>query len=369
MQDIDNLTKCSVDSLKIRIPLALLDSYDKSIVRVLQEVDEDTGEIERKFKKTAKTYSFDNSGKVISITENLDGKSIAPFKLTANLFKVNSIDSLILLVNSKQVGYGYFSGITLSTIRAVYEISISANILRCSFATFMQANCTDTDFKKDFPCIIDEYKQMIRGLNTMGLQSVVRGHGANKMKNDLGIEFNTRLTATIAKPFVKVYHKEIELQENSFDFADRYLSDINYKDIIRIESTVKDKKHFMSLLPELKDTSLDSILNLNTSQKDIILADSFNRNLQPRTHNRVYENKELNSKDLLDLQILNTLINISGFTIETALNQILRTQICKVAKYRFKKRLTTLYNDYILEINYTEKSANINLIYDQIGWK
>jgi len=351
MKDIDNLTKCSVDSLKIRIPLALLDSYDKSIVRVIQEVDEDTGEVERIFKKTAKTYSFDT------------------FKLTANIFKVNSIDSLILLVNSKQVAYNYFNGITLSTIRTIYEISISANILNCSFSTFMQANCTDTDFKKDFPCVIDEYKQMINGLNTMGLTSTTRGHGANKMPNSLGIEFNSRLTATISKPFVKVYHKEIELQENSYDFADRYLSDINYKDIIRIESTVKDKKHFKTLLPELKDTSLDSILNLNTGQKDIIMADSFNRNLQPRTHNRVYENKELNSKDLLDLQILNTLINISGFTIESALNQILKTQICKVAKYRFKKRLTTLYNDYILQINYTEKTANINLIYDQIGWK
>tara|TARA_R110000824_G_scaffold303759_1_gene491592 strand:+ start:209 stop:1267 length:1059 start_codon:yes stop_codon:yes gene_type:complete len=351
MKDIDNLTKCSVDSLKIRIPLTLLDDYDRYIVRTVQEVDEETCEIERVFKKTAKTYEFD------------------AFKLTANIFKVNSVDSLILLVNSKQVALHYFKGITLSTIRTIYELCISADILRCSFSTFMKANCTDTDFKKDFPCIIDEYKQMIKGLNVMGLTSTKRGHGVNKMKNDLGIEFNTRLTATISKPFVKVYHKEVELQDNSFDFADRYLSDINYKDIIRIESTVKDKKHFNTLLPGLKDTSLDSILNLTTSQKDIILADSFNRNLQPRTNNRVYDNKELNSKDLLDLQILNTLVNTkSGFTIETALNQILRTQTCKVAKYRFKKRLMTLYNDYILQINYTEKTANINQIYDQIGW-
>ena len=351
MQDIYNLTKCSVDSLKIRIPLALLDSYDKSIVRVIQEVDEETCEIERVFKKTAKTYSFDT------------------FKLTANIFKVNSIDSLILLVNSKQVAYNYFSGITLSTIRTIYEISISANILNCSFSTFMQANCTDTDFKKDFPCIIDEYKQMINGLNTMGLTSTTRGHGANKMPNSLGIEFNSRLTATISKPFVKVYHKEIELQENSYDFADRYLSDINYKDIIRIESTVKDKKHFKTLLPELKDTSLDSILNLNTSQKDIIMADSFNRNLLPRAHNKVYNQEGLNQKDLYHLQILNIFVNQNKYTSDEAINKIIFTMDCKVAKSRLKKYLFKLYNDYIYQINYTEKAKNINQIYDLIGWK
>tara|TARA_R110001592_G_scaffold242634_1_gene503290 strand:+ start:589 stop:1644 length:1056 start_codon:yes stop_codon:yes gene_type:complete len=351
MVKINNLTKCSIDSLKLRIPLALLDSYDKDIVRNNAIINIDTGNIEKEFKETAKKYQFDT------------------FKLTANIFKVNSIDCLILLVNSKQVAYDYFKGITLSTIRTIYELSISANILRCSFSTFMRANCTDTDFKKDFPCVIDEYKQMISGLSTMGLQSTKRGYGVRKQPNNLGIEFNSRDSATISKPFVKVYHKEIELQENSFDFADRYLSDINYKNIIRIESTVKDKKHFMSLLPELKDTSLDSILNLNTSQKDIIMADSFNRNLLPRAHNKVYNQEGLNQKDLYHLQILNIFVNQNKYTSDEAINKIIFTMDCKVAKSRLKKYLFKLYNDYIYQINYTEKAKNINQIYDLIGWK
>lgn len=351
MIKINNLTKCSIDSFKLRIPLALLDSYDNSIVRSIQEVDEDTGEIERIFKKTCKTYDFDC------------------FKLTANIFRVKSIDCLILLVNSKQIQDQYFYGITLDTIKTIYQIATQSNLMQCSFETFMTANCTDTDFKKDFPCVIDEYKQMIRGLNVMGKSTSKRGQGVRKQPNDLGIEFNSRVSASISFPFVKVYHKQIELEEQSFEFADRYLSDIDYQDVIRIESTVKDKRHFKNLLPELKDTSLNSILNLSTSQKDIIMADSFNRNLLPRTHNKVYKQEGMNQKDTYHLQILNILINQNKYTPVEAINSIITTMDCKVAKSRLKKYLNKLYNDFIYQINYTEKTKNINTIYDLIGWK
>lgn len=350
MTNISNLTKCSIDSLKIRIPLYLLDSYDETIVRHTTTIITETGEIEKEFKKSCKPYWFPH------------------FKLEANIFKVNSVNCLILLINSKQLGYSYFEGITLNTIKSIYDLSIEANIFNCSFDTFMRAQVTDTDFKKDFPCIIDEYKQMIRGLNLMGKSSSIRGRGVRKQPNDIGIEFNSRISGSISFPFVKVYHKQIELQTNSIDFSEYYLNEIDFNNIIRIESTVKDKRHFKSLLPELKDTSLNSILNLSTKQKDSIMADSFNRNLLPRKHNIVYKKEGLNQKDTYHLQMLNLLINQNDYSPEKAINSIIMTMNDKTAKSRLKKYLNKLYNDFIHKVNYKEKAKNVNRIYDLIGW-
>jgi len=350
MSNISNLTKCSIDSIKLRIPLYLLDSYDTTIIRNQTTINTDTDEIEREFKETSKKYQFDH------------------FKLDANIFRVNSVDCLILLINSKHLGERYFEGITLNTIKIIYHILIQNDIMQCSFDTLMKAQATDTDFKKDFHCIIDEYKQMIRGLFVMGKASNIRDRGARKHKSDLGIEFNKRASGTIANPFTKVYHKQIELEQNSFDFSDYYLNDINYKDVIRIETTIKDKQHFKSVLPELKDTNLSTILSLSTKQKDVIMSNGFNRNLLPRINNRVYKKEGLNSRELFDLQLLDILINDNNYTFEKAINQLLVTQNCKVAKSRLKSSMSKIYSDHINEINYVEKSNNINLIYDQIGW-
>ena len=50
MQDIDNLTKCSIDSLKLRLPIGVLDSYNKDMDDIIIQTSKATAEIEREFK-------------------------------------------------------------------------------------------------------------------------------------------------------------------------------------------------------------------------------------------------------------------------------------------------------------------------------
>ena len=148
MLKINNLTEASIDSLKIRIPLFSLDSYDLDITRDIQQfANYEFDVIDREFKTNRKTYEFDN------------------YKLTANIFRVNGIDCLILLVNSKQVGYKYFDGITNDTIKIIYNLCIHNQVMKCSYEIFRQSAVTDIDIKKDFRFdTLPDYKQMLEGM-------------------------------------------------------------------------------------------------------------------------------------------------------------------------------------------------------------
>tara|TARA_B100000768_G_scaffold76893_1_gene73278 strand:+ start:292 stop:1353 length:1062 start_codon:yes stop_codon:yes gene_type:complete len=353
MSNIGNLTECSIDSLKIRIPLFLLDSYDTTIIDTQRILHVATGELDEEFKKTKKRFEFDT------------------FYLDANIFNVNSTECLILLVNSKQLGSKYFKGITPETIKTIYNLLIERNILQCSFNTFLKASATDTDFKKDFVLPLTDYKEMIDGMEKMTKSSTDRDRGKRRHrgKNNIGIEFSKRVGATISNPFTKVYYKQKELETNSWEFTDRYLTDIDFKDVIRIETTVKDKEHFRSIIKGLDQNDLKTVLNLSKDEKNLIMSNGFNRHLLPRKANLIYDKSGLTSRQLMDLQTLDILINKCNYTFDSAINELLITQNDKQAKYRLKKTMTKIYNDHIYNVNYTEKTQSILSIYDAIGWK
>ena len=353
MTNILNINDCSIDSLKIRIPLFLLDSYDTTIIDTQRILHVDTGELDEEFKKTKKRYEFDK------------------FYLDTNIFKVNSVECLVLLINSKQLGSDYFKGITTETIKTIYHLLIESNIMQCSFDTFLKASATDTDFKKDFILPYTDYKEMIEGMAKMTKSSTSRdkGHRVIRGKNNLGIEFSKRLGATISNPFTKVYYKQKELETNSWEFTDRYLTDIDFKDVIRIETTVKDKEHFRSIIKGLDQNDLKTVLNLSKDEKNLIMSNGFNRHLLPRKANLIYDKSGLTSRQLMDLQTLDILINKCNYTFDSAINELLMTQNDKQAKYRLKKTMTKIYNDHIYNVNYTEKTQSILSIYEAIGWK
>ncbi len=352
MVNISNLKECSIDSLKIRIPLDFLYSYDKTIQKNIISIDADTGELDREFKTTKKVYEFDS------------------FQLTVNIFKIHSIDTLVLLVNSKQLGSRYFEGITNDTIRLIYDLCIDANIFNCPYATFLEARTSDTDYKKDFILPKDDYKTMIGGMYKMAIPSSNRDGGARKHKGNMGIEFSKRQTnSPIRYPFTKVYHKESELKTNSLTFSERYLHDVEVKDVIRLETTIKDSKHYQSIKGlNIKDNKLSTILNLTTEQKDLIMHNGFKKHLLPRKDLRTYKT-DLSPLDLASIQMLNILTNEYNLTIENALERISENQKDKQGRYRLKKRLSNLYYGHIHNVDYREKNQNINHVLDGIGWR
>jgi len=355
MIKISNLTKASIDSLKIRIPLSCLDSYDEEITITITQFKGDAFDvIDKEFKTNRKEYEFDN------------------YKLTANIFRVNSIDCLILLVNSKQVGDKYFDGITNDTIKIIYNLCVHNQIFKCSYDLFRQSSVTDIDIKKDFKFeSLTDYKQMIDGMKTMSIKSNLRdkGYRAFNDKGNIGIEFGKRVTTSaISNPFTKVYFKQRELETNSLDFSNRYLSHIDYKNVFRIETTIKDKRHFNSFNFKLNDLTLDVILNLTTEEKDVILSNAFNRHLLPRKRIINPKNEELNPTEQSYISIITSLISSGSHNFDEVLNVLIKDIDCRKAKSRKKKQITTLYKQNYKPSIYRKRAENVEKFYDQIGW-
>ena len=69
-------------------------------------------------------------------------------------------------------------------------------------------------------------------------------------------------------PFTKIYHKQKELsltkhKKGSLEFAEDHLQDIDYRNIIRIETTVKNKEHLKVLKLGLNKCNLKELLELS----------------------------------------------------------------------------------------------------------
>ena len=163
MQDIDNLTKCSIDSLKLRLPIGVLDSYNKDMDDIIIQTSKATAEIEREFKVNSINF-------------------LSP--------KLNNE----ILINSKQLEHRYFEGITLSNICVIYNMIIELGIIKCSFKTFMDESLiTDCDFKKDFYLELPDYKEMVNGCDEMTKFSKKKHGGHETLKKTWAIQVSMKL--------------------------------------------------------------------------------------------------------------------------------------------------------------------------------
>ena len=113
--------------------------------------------------------------------------------------------------------------------------------------------------------------------------------------NHLGIQFSRRENTAISTgPFIKFYHKGIEITKANNDnklFYSKYLKekkniDEFLKNRIRCEYTIKNKKHFKIF--GVEDTSLKSILDIKQETKQIMLNTILQTHLNLPFNNGLY---------------------------------------------------------------------------------
>jgi hypothetical protein len=96
-------------------------------------------------------------------------------------------------------------------------------------------------------------------------------------KNDnVGIAFNRREKATPTTPFIKIYHKGLELQSKTKEFYDAYLSGIDARNVGRLEYTLKNSKHQKHLGIEIK--TLRQLLAMDKSLIESIVTSGIREN-------------------------------------------------------------------------------------------
>jgi hypothetical protein len=381
MTNVIKLGESSTDSFKLRLQVSKLEGYDRELqVSKLEGYDRelsalfettttntDTGEseTEAEWKRRAKIYECNKYNYRASFSTNI--------RVSATEFT----DVIIILINSKQLKERYFEGITRKNINVIYKEIIKLGIVDCSLSAFLNGQITDIDFKKDWRLKMDEYKEVIKACEIMTKESPKSDIGCRpfKDKDNYGIQWSVRQsTKYLTNPFLKIYSKDLELmkpteKEGSNDFYNEYLKGYDITNLKRIETTVKNKKHFESLNLGVKTNSLKDILNLSQESMNKILSISVNAHLSSRIKARTFTDKTNMTPD--KRLILNSIL---GYTTELnwsmpKIESLLLNGIeNKFTKSKKKKLINELYNDYINKTDYDFKRSKVNSFFDEMQW-
>lgn len=319
-----------------------------------------TSETEIVYLETGEITDNKNPPKPLIIEK--DGIKVRIFLTTQPLWnsvkKENITTKYInLTISSKLLKERYFEGIHKNNLKYFYNCFIDYGIFECSFNTFLDSGMSDTDV------CINRYSHnkniFIDALKSLFQQSDTKQKYLNPFftdPNNLGLEFYKRDKAKPSLPYLKFYHKELELLNkkegdtvgvfyNTF-LKDYYSEDI--KELTRVEATIKNYKHKLRLkkygiLPAFK--TLREYFEI--SQKDLYNFVVFSLNAYIITKPRVKAPNLSPSDHLLYESIQNNIIK--GYDYKSLLSLVetfkgSSPKATKNAKSRMRKKIAYLYD-------------------------
>lgn len=325
----------AVDSMKLRIPMANVKVIDNALNSRWLYVNELTGEIDESYSKDKEVFIKEPG---IGIKYKIEK---IPVERKVKPFLTMSLPSKILKQN-------YFEGITINNIKSVYHNIQDHHVVQFSFGDFLNSSsCTDVDLKYDF-FYNGDFKKGIEELENLVKETKEQGAGARmfKQKTNQGIEFSNRRTTSIVRhPYLKFYHKGLELMYQSKIFYSRYLNHVDIKDIIRCETTVKNKKHFRRLWGH-DLTDLYHVLIMPQEDKEDAFKHAFGCHFNLPEHKRKKSRKDsLKGKDLMLYNLLAMQLN-RGVSYDILRDNLIRVYDDRQNRWRNKKLLDSLYQAY-----------------------
>ena len=340
----------SVDSLKVRIRFNDIQVINPSFNEERYTVNSD-GEVLEAFKNNA--FSIEDKGvktKYLIQKQGSRGRS--------------TINYLVILLNSKLLGKDYLEGITSKNIRKVYDKIISHGVVHFSYEDFIWANCTDVDYKMD--SVVKSYREVFSHMDSNAKAYKERDRGCNKINKggNAGIEFGKREKATPSYPFLKLYAKALELQNRSDEFKKAYGINVD-ADTVRVEFTIKNKRHFKKY--EIEDTRLENILSLGQDKLNSILKSIVSIHLEKRTMTKSKVNHRLTPTNTILRSALMFYLK-QGFSVDIAIHNLTIDIEADSKRSKKRKELRELYNGYIKETTIAKTSVNINGFFELLGW-
>jgi hypothetical protein len=350
----------SVDSTKYRIELDKLESYDLSLLDNWAYVNTNSGEHdEKEFKLRAK---------------RIEGKGYSTKVLIEKNIKVSqdrTADCLVILMSSKLLESRYFEGITESNIKIVYDKLMSYNLFKCSLETFLKEGClTDCDLKLDEYMNLDTFEHSVKVLKDLAKPSKTKDKGYRPFNDsdNKGIEFSKRESSAYkTNPFVKMYHKGIELKNKSKEFKNNHLSHLDTDNIARLETTVKNKTHFKSL--GVNDTSLLSVLRLPGDTKKKIISQSLQSHLEgfTRIKTTAKNPNKMTPNETIICQGLIIAMEGANMTYESAESFMLLPIHNRTEKSRKKQQIKRIYLSQIKGQDLDKKVIKMNSFLRMLG--
>lgn len=362
----ESLERIAIDSLLLRIPTSLVQSMDSRLTDIHGVINIDSGEIdEASFKLQAVDFWNED--------ETIKCKALVRNVTTS---KYQSEECLLILLNSKILGSRYFEGLTVHNILDVYSIiTQELRICEIGLKEFCKCKATDIDFRLDSRMKLGEWNQMLDSIALLTKPSTESGHGYRRFKptkanpHNHGIQFSERATKSFKTPFLKFYHKQLELETKSADFYFNHLSNVNIEGIVRVETTVKNRDHAKSL--GIKDTTLEALLTLNQTQLQSVFQRTLDKHLDRKSRVLTKPQKETNDMsptDIAHYTCLCMLMESTNGNIKSVVEAIISTQKDSVSKSRMKSKLMDIYHSHIEGSNTDLNIKKIESYFSKIGW-
>ncbi len=354
---------CAFDSFAYRIPLDDIDIIDLRILQNQVEV--------RYVPETEEILSY----------RPIQANSLHPerngYKIHFQIQKMPDCVYLVVLINSKLLEYQYLNGISMNNIELIYNNLMKCKVFYCTFEQFLTwGKVADIDIKKDVQINKDDLLKGIKELETASIPraKVTEGVKAFNTRNNIGIQWNERETASASKPFVKIYHKETEsslsdskqVRKDETPFFDTYVNREELINRVRIEVTIKNLKS--ARIHGIDNLTLLNLLQLTSEQLNEIIVKTLNLNLHKRTPEAIKPRTEIAPSDMLVYIHLTNMIKNQFYSFEMALEYTLEHFTDKQQKHRQKTKLTDIYSKYIQGEKYELKVKRLNTFFNEIGW-
>ena len=273
---------------------------------------------------------------------------------------------LVLQISAKMVKQAYFDGITIKNYKSIVDDINALNVVKIDYQTFLDGLVSDIDIcinqlidekslKTAFSLILNNPKASKKPL----LHHISKTHHIKGIIN-LGIDFNKREKATNTTPYIKIYHKGIELQTKSNEFFTTYLSPVKKSfidNLVRYEFTIKahkHKKYLESVSPyatELK--TLNQLLNIPSNELTKIAKSGLPLYIEETA--KLRNVSDLSPTDIAITYYINNLIQL-GFS-EDKLLGFTHLIDCPVSKSRTKTKFKSLIENVVTN----NKSVSIKL--------
>tara|TARA_Y100000310_G_scaffold44224_1_gene41298 strand:+ start:924 stop:2051 length:1128 start_codon:yes stop_codon:yes gene_type:complete len=372
--DLENgIGGISIDSLKIRIPIVKVKLISEKISGKFSYCNGETGEeikevmvYDESLREWIPIENYETEFKKRSTRKKENGISTYFAIEKQHITFESAAEFLVILFNSKLLKGRYFEGITAKNIKLVYKCLIGYQVVSFPFADFLNAECTDVDFKKDI-IYKSDFNRLMKKLYTQTIESRAFGKGGKPFNNkkNQGIQFSKRETTQFkTNPYFKIYHKEIEFKYNSTEFRNTYFDDNDCKNRVRVETTVKNKRHFRALFKD-PDTTLKRLLNFTPEEKELIFKTASKAHLQPLLK-KVKLFPKMKANSLMLLNALNVIIE-KGISFELARDTLINGIVNDSQRSKKRKELNELYYEFIQGNEIDEIAKDIEKFFDVIG--
>jgi len=362
-KNIESFERVVIDSFKIRIPFNRVEVISDELLKRWARHNAETFEV----KEEEPTFQTMHQ----SIIPNEYGDKLYSFKWEVQkvTIKKNAPEKFLLIgVSSKVLEKKYLEGITSENIRLIYDRLMSHKEAVFSFEDFLNGECTDVDFKKDVRCYEFQKAKSILTKMTKAKKIGIAAKVFNQ-KDNSGIQWSDRRIGTPSNPYLKLYNKKLELETRSVLFYNEYIKqqDYNLSGLVRIEYTIKNKKHFRE--SGIEGTKLTSLLQLSEEVKNDMLKKIVNHHLLPRIIEPVKPDTYLKPTEMTFYNLLlfgyeNTYVGKEAL-IDTAIKNVGP----KSRKSEMRKRLNNIWDTYIQTLDRTKENEEQRNLFTALCWE